>query len=150
MKKIKVIFGADHAGFAVKEKLKEFLKKKGVIVKDVSQNKINGDDYPLHAFVVAEHVAKSRDAKGILVCNTGTGMVIAANKVKGIRAAEAYDLYSAKMSRLDNDANVLGLRSNGISFDKLKRIVEVWLKTPFSGKARHMRRIQKIVAFERK
>lgn len=145
-----MILGADHAGFGVKEKLKKYLLGKGIVVEDVSLKKIEGDDYPDYAFTVGEYVSKDKNARGILVCHTGTGMVIAANKVRGVRAAEGYDVYSAKMSRLDNDANVLGLGSHGISFEKLKSIVDVWLNTEFSGAKRHVRRIRKIALSERR
>lgn len=145
----KVMIGSDHAGFEVKEKLKKYLLSKKIDVEDVSENYKEGDDYPDYAFKVAEGVANERDMKGILVCGTGTGMIIAANKVKGIRAVEAYDEYSAKMSRTDNDTNILGLRERKFSFSKIKKIVDVWLKTEFSGEDRHKRRIKKIKEYEK-
>ncbi len=144
----RVYLGADHAGFKFKEKIKDLLKKKGLEVQDLSPKLIEGDDYPTHAFAVAERVAKHRGSRGILVCGTGTGMIIAANKVKGIRAAEAYDEYSAKMARNDNDTNILGLRARKFPFNKLKKVIEVWLNTPFSREKRHDRRIRKIIIYE--
>ena len=102
------------------------------------------DDYPDYAFKVAKAVAKHKGSKGILVCGTGIGMGIAANKVRGIRAAMAYDLYSAKMSRLHNDSNILELRGRKFPYKKNEQIVMAWLKTPFSGGARHKRRIAKL------
>jgi ribose 5-phosphate isomerase B len=105
-------------------------------------------DYPDYAIQVAEKVAEDKNLRGILVCGTGTGMTIAANKVKGVRAAAAYDAYSAKMSRIDNDTNVLGLRGRFFPFRRVKKIIHIWLETPFSGKDRHKRRIQKIADYE--
>jgi len=107
-------------------------------------------DYPEYAFRVAETVAenKDKDYRGVLICGTGSGMSIAANKVKGIRAAAAYDAYSAEMARNDNNANVLGLRGRKFPFAKVKEILDIWLGTPYSWKDRHNRRIQKIGRYE--
>ncbi|HII71382.1 TPA: ribose 5-phosphate isomerase B [Candidatus Woesearchaeota archaeon] len=146
---MKIIIGADHAGLKLKEKLKKHLDKKGVAYEDVGTHSSKSVDYPDFAAKVANKVKKTKDSKGILVCGTGTGMVIAANKVKGIRAVAAYDPYTAKMSRADNDSNVLGLRGRAFAFENVKKIVDVWLKTPFSGNARHKRRIEKIRKIER-
>lgn len=146
----KVYLGSDHAGFKLKEKLKVYLAKKGILYEDLGTHSLDPVDYPDFAFKVAKRVAEEKDERGILICGSGTGMVIAANKVRGIRAVAAYDKYSAKMSRLDNDTNILGLRVRFFPFEKIKEIVSVWLKTPFSGKERHQRRINKIKNFERK
>jgi len=108
------------------------------------------DDYPQYAFLVGEKVAADKNAKGILVCGSGIGMSIAANKVKGIRAVAPYDAYSAKMSRLDNDSNICALNGKRFSFEKAKSILNIWLSTEFSQKSRHIRRLKKISAFERK
>ncbi|MBI2041995.1 MAG: ribose 5-phosphate isomerase B [Candidatus Nealsonbacteria bacterium] len=149
MTKIKKVYiGADHAGFELKEKLMEYFKEKRMLYEDLGTHSPDSVDYPDYAMAVARRVAKKKNTKGILICGTGTGMVIAANKVKGIRAVAAYDKYSAKMSRNDNDANVLGLRGRFFPFEKVKEIVSVWLATPFSGEARHKRRINKIKQFE--
>jgi len=146
-----IYLGADHAGFRLKEKVKKFLDSKGTEYKDLGALKLEKkDDYPDYAFKVAKAVSKNKGSKGILFCGTGTGEVIAANKVKGIRAAVAYDDYSTKMSRVDNDANILGIRSRSFSENKAKKIISLWLKTKFSGAARHKRRIKKISNFERK
>ena len=146
---MKVIIGSDHAGFSTKEKLKKHLDKRRIPYEDVGTHSKESVDYPDFAKKVAEKVAGKKDIKGILVCGSGTGMAIAANKVKGIRAVAAYDTYTAKMSRVDNDSNVLGLRSRRFSLDKTKKIMDVWLKTPFSGSARHKRRVNKITRIER-
>ena len=146
-----IYLGADHAGFRLKENVKKFFDNKRIEYKDLGALKLEEkDDYPDYAFKVAKAVSKDKSSKGILFCGTGTGEVIAANKVKGIRAAVAYDDYSAKMSRDHNDSNILGIRSRGFSDNKAKKIISLWLKTKFSGDARHKRRIKKISNFERK
>lgn len=145
----KLYLGADHAGFAVKEKLKKYFKEKKISFEDLGTYSLDSVDYPDYAIAVAKKISKDKNTKGILICGTGTGMAIAANKVKGIRAVAAYDNYSAKMSRNDNDANVLALRGRFFPFDKIERIVSIWLKTPFSQKPRHKRRINKIKLFEK-
>lgn len=148
---MKIYLGADHAGFDTKEKIRKFLEKKKILYEDFgSLNKNEGDDYPDYAFKVAENVIKNKDSRGILVCGTGTGMVIAANKVKGVRAACAYDIYSAKMAKRDNDVNILCLRGRKFSSSKAVRIIDLWLKEEFSGKPRHKRRIDKISKYEKK
>ena len=146
---MKIIIGADHAGFKLKEKLKRHLEKKKIDYEDVGTDSEKSVDYPEFAEKVARQVAKNKSYKGILICGTGTGMTIAANKIKGIRAVTAYDIYSAKMSRFDNNANVIGLRGRGFPFRKIQSIVDVWLKTPFSGNARHRRRLKEIEKIKR-
>jgi len=147
---MEVIIASDHAGFKLKEKIKKYLEIKNIEYRDLGANSLESVDYPDYALEVAKQVAKNKDRRGILICGTGTGMTIAANKVKGIRAVAAYDVYSAKMSRVDNDANVLGLRGRFFPYEKVKKIINVWLKTPFSGEQRHKRRIKKIADYERK
>jgi ribose 5-phosphate isomerase B len=142
---MKIIIGADHAGYEVKERLKKFFTAKKIEYEDVGTDSAGlPDDYPDFAVKVAKKVAKSKDAKGILICGTGTGMVIAANKIKGIRAVAAYDLYSAEMSRKHNDANVLCLRGRYFSYCRIKMIVKKWLSSDFLGEERYKRRIAKI------
>lgn len=147
---MEVIIASDHAGFRVKKKIIKYLERRKIKYKDLGTDSLESVDYPDYALKVAEKVAQKRDRRGILVCGTGTGMTIAANKVKGIRAVAAYDSYSAKMSRIDNDTNVLGLRGRFFPFDKIKRIINVWLNTRFSGEGRHKRRLKKIADYERK
>lgn len=148
---MKVIIGSDHAGFRRKEELKRFLENKKIAVEDVGTHSKDSVDYPDFAEKVGKKVAKEKnsDTRGILVCGSGTGMVIAANKVKGVRAVAAYDNYTAKMARLDNDTNVLGLRGRGFPIDKTKRIVSTWLSTGFSNKPRHKKRLMKISRLEK-
>lgn len=147
---MRVIIASDHAGLRLKEKVKKYLARKKIEYEDLGTESFTSVDYPDYALKVAEKVIKNRNTRGILVCGTGTGMTIAANKVKGIRAVAAYDAYSAKMSRIDNDTNVLGLRGRFFPFEKIKKIITVWLDTPFSGEKRHKRRIKKIGDYERK
>lgn len=147
---MRVIIASDHAGLRLKEKVKKYLARKKIEYEDLGTESLTSVDYPDYALKVAEKVAKNKNTRGILVCGTGTGMTIAANKVKGIRAVAAYDAYSAKMSRKDNDTNVLGLRGRFFPFEKIKKIITVWLDTPFSGEKRHKRRIKKIGDYERK
>ncbi len=149
MKKSVIYIGADHAGFSLKEKIKKYLDKTGIAYVDLGGKGEAGDDYPDYAFRVAERVVRDKNSKGILICGTGTGMVIAANKIKGIRAAVAYDNYSAKMAREHNDANVLCLRGRKFSDEKNLKFVKIWLNTRFSGARRHNRRIKKIKKYER-
>ena len=144
----KIFIGADHAGFDFKEKIKEELDKK-YDVEDLAPEFKEGDDYPDIAFKVAEKVSKDKKSKGILICGSGAGMVIAANKVKGIRAAEVFDKYSAEMSREHNDANIASFGERDVSFNKLKELLGIWLKTPFSKEERHARRIKKISNYEK-
>ncbi len=146
-----IYVGSDHAGFALKEKIKKYLHSKNIDFEDVGPERYEKkDDYPDFAFKVAEKVISNRkkDAKGVLICGTGSGMTIAANKVPGIRAVAPYDSYSAKMSRLHNDANILGLRGREFSFNKIKNIINIWLKTEFSSEERHKRRLMKIDKYE--
>ncbi len=152
-----IYLGADHAGFAMKEKLKAYLQKRGKQVKDLGAWKLNPtDDYPDIAIPVAELTVKTQ-SKGILICGSAEGVCIAANKVKGARAIAAWDAKTAKLSRSHNDANILCLaggntvdknRPPTIPFAKLTSIVNVWLTTEFSGEARHKRRLDKIAEYE--
>ncbi len=143
-----VLLGADHAGVAAKEVVKRVLEALGVPYEDVgSFDAASDDDYPVIARRVAKGVALT-GAKGILICGSGTGMAIAANKVPGVRAAFAFDEYGARMARRDNDANVLTLRGRRFPRRKLGPIVRAWLTTPFSGLARHRRRLAELRALE--
>ena len=145
---VKIFIGSDHAGFDAKEKLKQYFEKKKIMYKDLTPVRYEGDDYPEAAFAVSTAVAGVHDGRGILVCGSGEGITIAANKVRGIRAVAAYDAYTAKMSRLHNDANVLGLSGWHFTQPQLHKIVLIWLKTAFSGEKRHVRRIMEIAAYE--
>jgi len=146
---IKLYIGSDHAGLDMKEKIKSYLKKKNIELEDIGAITFDkNDDYPDYAFKLGEKVAKDKKSRGIIICGSGQGVGMAANKVKGVRAAIAYDIYSAKMSRLDNDSNVLALNGRRFSFEKTKKIVNTWLSTSFSGEKRHERRIREISNYE--
>ena len=149
MKKEKIFLGADHAGFEAKEKIKKYFESNNIDYEDLGYLTYDSkDDYPDIAFKVAKKVAKDKKSKGILLCGTGEGMAIAADKVKGIRAVEAYDLLSAKLSREHNDSNVLALGARTLSIEKIKKIITAWLNTEFSKAKRHERRIKEITHFE--
>lgn len=149
MKGVKKVFlGSDHAGFEVKEKLKLYFDRLGVKYEDMSPTKVDGDDYPDISIAVAHKVAETKGTRGILVCGSGEGVIIAANKVRGIRAVAVTDTKLAKLSRLHNDANVLGISEWHLHLKKIQQIVSVWLKTPFSEEQRHKRRIEKITLYE--
>ncbi len=149
MEEVKIFIGSDHAGFETKEKIKKYLERRGIGYEDFTPVKKKGDDYPLYAFKVAKKVAATKEGRGILVCGSGTGMEIAANKVKGIRAVAPYDTYTARMSRTDNDANIVTFRERGFPSSKVIRLLKVWLDTKFSGAVRHKRRIKEISKYEK-
>ena len=144
-----IYIGADHAGFSLKEKIKNYLDKNNIEHEDLSGKGNKNDDYPDFAFKVAEKVSKNKNSRGILICGTGTGMVIAANKVKGIRAAVAYDNYSARASREHNNANILCLRGRNFHENKNLQLVKIWLNAKFSKVKRHERRLRKITKYEK-
>ena len=141
---MKVAIGADHAGFKLKEIIKAYLKRKKIEFKDFGTCSEESVDYPDYAIPVARAVANGEYDRGILICGSGVGMTIAANKTAGIRAVNAYDTYSAKQSRQHGDCNVLCLAGRKLSKAKATKIVDVWLKTEFSGDPRHLRRIRKL------
>ena len=146
---MKIYLGSDHAGFRLKEKVKRFLDKKNIEFEDLGNlNLERRDDYVDYAVKVSRKVVKEK-SKGILICGSGQGMCIAANKIKGVRAVNVGNLKDAKKTREDNDANVLCLSGSGLSKDKVERIILTWLKTPFSNLSRHKRRIGKIKKLER-
>src|SRR3989344_1509886 len=147
----KIIIGSDHGGFELKEKIKEFLRKKKIAYEDIGTHVYDEkDDYPDYAFKVAERVSKIKDTKGILICGSGSGLAIDANKVHGIRAVMIYDTYSAEMAKVDNDANIICLRERKFSFRKARKIVDLWLNSEFSNKERHKRILNKIENYEKK
>jgi len=141
---MKIALGADHAGYKLKEIIKNYLKRKKIDFKDFGTHSEESVDYPDYVFPVAEAVARGEFNRGIIMCGSGVGATIVANKVKGIRAVNAYDTYTAKQSRQHGDCNVLSLAGRKLSRAKATKIVDVWLKTEFSGEERHLRRIRKI------
>lgn len=145
---MKIAIGSDHAGFKLKAVIMKYLKDQKVEVEDFGTNSEESCDYPDFAFPVAETVSSKKADRGILICGSGVGMVVAANKVKGIRAVNAYDEDTAKQSREHGDCNVLCLAGRKLSIDQALKIVDIWLSTPFSGDERHLRRIGKIAKRE--
>src|SRR5262245_17658341 len=142
-----LIIGSDHRGFAIKQRLVKLLEQLGHTVADAGTQSADSADYPDYAFAVGKEVGSSSRDRGILICGTGIGMCIAANKVRGVRAAPCQDIVSAEMSRRHNDANVLCLSADLLGNDMIERIVRTWLDTPFEG-GRHARRIEKIAKYE--
>lgn len=140
MEDLKVAIGSDHGGFEYKEKVIEYLKSRNIPYVDLGTHKKEACDYPEIARAVAERVISGKSNRGILICGTGIGMSIAANKVRGIRAALCGDTYSARVSRAHNNANVLCLGQRVIGEHLALDIVDIWLKTGFEG-GRHKRRV---------
>lgn len=146
-KKKKVILAADHAGYELKEKLKEIFEENEIDIDDASPEFVREDDYPDHAFKASRKVVREK-ARGVFVCGTGIGMCICANKVKGIRAVQAYDEKTARLGRQEEDSNVLCLGARIVDEVEAKRILKAWLTTRFL-EGRHARRVNKIKEFEK-
>lgn len=144
---MRIAVGSDHRGYSVKENLVQLLKKMEHDVVDCGTHDCNSVDYPDVAAIVARHVHTGDVDRGILICGTGIGMCIAANKVPGVRAAPCHDDLSAEMSRRHNDLNVLCLSADMLGERLIDRMVEIWLRTEFEG-GRHARRVEKIAALE--
>jgi len=143
-----VAIGADHAGFDLKIRLKRYLASHGHSITDMGTESTESTDYPRYAFLVAEAVRDGKAERGVLVCDSGNGIAIAANKVDGIRAAICASAKQAELSRRHNDANVLVLGSAFISPDEVEPTLEAWLSSPFDG-GRHARRVGQITEYER-
>ena len=142
--------GGDHAATRYKECIKKHLDERKIEYTDFGTNDMDSCDYPDYALKVAEAVASGKCEKGILICGTGIGMSIAANKVKGIRCAHCTDTFSAKACRQHNDANVLAFGERVTGMGVALEIVDTFLDTQFSGDDRHIRRIDKTTAIEEK
>ncbi len=143
----RIVLGADHGGYLLKEEVRRLLEEMGVPYEDLGTHSAESVDYPDYARAVAERILAGEAELGILVCGTGIGMSIAANKVPGIRAALCGDVYSARMSRQHNDANVLCLGGRVLGPELAREIVRAWLGASFEG-GRHARRLAKIQALE--
>ena len=141
----KIGVGSDHAGVNLKNKIAEFLKEKGYEVTDYGTNSTASCDYPVYAKAVAKSVANGENDRGIICCGSGIGVSIAANKVKGVRAVLAHEPYSAMLSRLHNDANVLCLGERITGESLALDIVETWLHSEYEG-GRHQRRVDMLDA----
>jgi ribose 5-phosphate isomerase B len=150
MTKSVVYVGADHAGFQLKERIKLMLTREGFVVHDLGNTAFEQtDDYPDFAKLVGEKVAKGRTARGVLCCNNGIGMCIAANKIKGVRAALANNARIAREAVNDDDANVLCLGQGHVEMKEAEEIVRVFLATKFSNEVRHKRRVKKVSELEK-
>ena len=145
--KPRIAIGSDHAGFSAKENIKEYLEGAGYIVDDVGTHSEESVDYPDYAKAVGERVAAGGDALGVVVCATGIGVSIAANKVEGIRAALAHDSLTARRAREHNDANVIALGGKVEGEDEAIAIVQEFLAATFAG-GRHQRRVDKITEMD--
>jgi len=145
---VRIAIGADHAGFALKEHLKQTLARLGHAVDDHGANSDAPTDYPPICFAVGRAVAEGRAERGIVLGGSGQGEQMAANKIAGIRAALCNDLYTARLSRQHNDANVLSMGGRIVAYGLADEILELWLTTAFEG-GRHQRRIDQITAVER-
>ena len=139
----KIFIASDHAGFELKEIIKKYLSKKKLIYQDLGPENDKSVDYPIYAHNVAKKVKVDKNNIGILICGSGTGMNIAANKHKNIRAAQCFNLKSTKLSRLHTDANIITLGSRLLSKNNALKYISVFLSTKFEG-GRHSKRIKKI------
>lgn len=144
---MKITIGSDHGAVRLKEEVKRVLQEMQIEVEDVGTYGTEAVDYPDIAAMVAERVVSGEAARGIVLCGTGIGISIAANKIKGIRAALCHDVFSAKMSREHNDANVLAMGERVIGVGPAREIVKAWVTAEFTG-GRHERRVNKISALE--
>ena len=144
---MKIAMGSDHGGFALKQHLKTYLENKGCLVEDCGTDSTQSCDYPDFGRLAAEAVASGRCERGIVICTTGIGISLSANKVRGIRCALCSEPLSAEMTRRHNDANMLALGGGMIGPNMAERIVDVFLSTAFEG-GRHQRRVDKVMSIE--
>ena len=146
----RIAIGADHGGFDLKAKLIPLLQAKGLAVADLGTHSSHPCDYPSIGYKVARGVAEGQFDRGVLVCKSGIGIAIVANKLPGIRAGVCGDVYDAQHSRAHNNANVLVLGAEKLDLSQAKRIVATWLATPFEAGGRHERRMRQITKIERR
>ncbi|OIO36123.1 MAG: ribose 5-phosphate isomerase B [Candidatus Omnitrophica bacterium CG1_02_44_16] len=144
----KIVIGCDHGGFLLKEKIIHYLNKQGLLIEDIGTFSQGSMDYPDTAYKVARAVSFGKAHRGILICKTGIGNCIVANKLKNVRAALCYNIKAARLSRRHNDANVLVLGALFVTSPAAKKMIDAWLNTAFEG-GRHLRRIKKIERIER-
>jgi len=144
---MKIAVGSDHRGVAVKQRIVPLLRQHGHEVIDAGPDNPGSVDYPDYALEVARAVGEGRVERGILICGTGIGMCIAANKVRGARAAPCHDSITAELSRRHNDSNILCLSADLLGEELIERMIRIWLETPFEG-GRHARRVDKIMKYE--
>lgn len=143
-----ILLAADHGGFLLKEKLKAYLDKSGLKTLDLGAYSEERCDYPRLAYALAREISRGRYPRGVLICKSGIGNSIVANKLKGVRAALCYNVRAARLSREHNDSNVLVLGAAFVNAALARRILGVWLKTPFMG-GRHRRRLNQLRKIER-
>lgn len=142
---MKIFIGADHNGYELKEKIEDYLKELGHEVVDKGDMALRpDDDFPMYAAHVATAVLAEGDSRGILLCGSGQGVCMAANRYKGIRASLVWDEDEAQSSRNDDDANIICLPARKIDFKKARQLIDTWLDTPFAGASRFQRRIKQI------
>lgn len=146
---MKIAIGCDHGALALKNKLVSWLENKGYEPVDFGTYSADSCDYPDFAAAATRAVAAGECQKGIVLCTTGIGVSISANKIDGIRCALLSDVWSAKMTRLHNDTNMMALGAGVVGENLALEIVDTWLTTEFSGEARHQRRIDKVMALEK-
>ena len=144
---MKVALGADHAGYEEKEKIKKMLDKLGIEYEDLGTNSTESVDYPEFGAKVGRAVASGKVDEGIVICGSGIGIAIAANKIKGIRAAQAWNEETARLARQHNNANVLSIGSRVTPPEEIPKIVKAWLDAKFKG-GRHERRVEEITELE--
>ena len=144
---MRIAIGTDHRGYATRSRIVDLVGRLGHEVEDVGSHSADAVDYPDIAAAVCRQVSGGEAERGILVCGTGLGMCIAANKFRGVRAAPCHDDLTAELSRRHNDANVLCLSADLLGEHYVDRLVELWLSTPFEG-GRHARRVEKIAELE--
>ncbi len=145
---MKIALACDHGGFDYKEKLKSVLLSEGYEVSDFGCYSADSVDYPEMAYPCAKAVSNKEADRGIVICGTGIGVSIVANKVEGIRCALCSDLFSAQATREHNDSNMLAMGGRVISEEMMLKIAKVWLETPFSNDERHLRRIAKVMEID--
>lgn len=145
-----IFIATDHAAFELKKKINQFLRKENLKIADLGPRKLEPlDDYPDYGFLLAKEVVENKGSQGILLCRSGAGMGIVANKVKGIRAAVCLSELQAQKARKHNDANVLVLAADFTSFAEMKKVIKKFLDTRFSNEERHARRLKKIEKYEK-
>jgi len=147
---MRIAIASDHRGYELKKRLLHSLEKLGHQVNNLGANSQESTDYPDFAFAVAETVGKGQADRGILICGTGIGMCMAANKVQGVRAANCHDIITAELCRRHNDANVLCLSGDLLGEELVERLVKTFLTTDFEAGSRHSRRVDKIMKYEEK
>lgn len=145
----KIAIGSDHGGYELKNKVIELMKARKLDIKDFGTHSKESCDYPMIGFEVAQAVSEGKAGRGILICKTGVGMAIIANKLHGVRAAACYDTQMARSSREHNDCNIIVLAAEYTGIDKAKEILETWLSTEHAGE-RHARRVKQIKDIENK